>query len=67
MCEKLTPPETTSAPLRSQTQLTTFEATYSRVMLIRRSTHEILFVTPQLLEFCGAPLVFLFPPLSLTR
>lgn len=36
-----------------QSRISEFEATYSRVILIRKSTLEILFVTPQLLSFCG--------------
>ncbi|GAA5915120.1 hypothetical protein JCM6882_008485 [Rhodosporidiobolus microsporus] len=30
-----------------------FEATYSRVMLVRQSTREILFCTPEVVEHCG--------------
>lgn len=36
-----------------QSRISEFEATYSRVILIRKSSLEILFVTPQLLTFCG--------------
>ncbi|GAA5899999.1 hypothetical protein JCM5296_001936 [Sporobolomyces johnsonii] len=32
-----------------------FEQTYSRVMLIRQSSREILFCTPELINYCGLP------------
>ncbi|GAA6030329.1 hypothetical protein JCM8097_009050 [Rhodosporidiobolus ruineniae] len=36
-------------------QLRTFEATYSRVVLVRQSTREIMFCTPELVMHCGLP------------
>ncbi|GAA5822373.1 hypothetical protein JCM11251_006317 [Rhodosporidiobolus azoricus] len=32
-----------------------FEATYSRVMLVHQSTREVLFCTPELVDYCGLP------------
>lgn len=43
----------------SQSKITEFEATYTRVVLIHKVHQTVLFATPGLAEFCGASCRFL--------